>query len=292
MGYLCALIIIKIVVLFLFLMARAYSAEAFHSGATERDIRLPLPLQTRKAIIIAPGRNYHINGSQADRFTGIGDSIRARFTVAIAEARQTVPPENTIDIGAHFAENFTAAARFSLIPRYPSPDIVADSITLSRGDAAAFLSLPQADERLLASHFIQPLFGTDYVIWPHHQISPIEMLSYRAPLTAMVRYGEAQIARPFTGQIILSFDQFEGQISLSAQQEAFDLFFRIDDWHKGAPLQLDALLRQGADDYPASLLLAYTGLPHSAIWGYFRNHHSVPTAPQDGHFTNFTLPEN
>ena len=286
------IIAITFVALFLFTSADAHCAEAFHNGVRPNNLLITLPYHADKAFIKTAETPYLHDPSQADNLNAMSGDLEARFANAIEEARLTAPPENAIDIGAQFTQDFAAANDFHLIPRNPSADILTDSITISRGDASAFLSLPQAGERLLASHFIQPLFGTDYVVWPGQQLAPLDTLSHRRPLQALVRYGTERQPRPFTGQIILSFDSLDGQISLSAAQEAFDLFFKLDNWHDGAPLHLEALLRHGTDDYAASLFLAYTNLPHSAIWGYFRNHQTLATTPLDGHFTNFTLPED
>ena len=286
------IVTITILTICSFISAQAFSAEAFNSGKTRLHIPQHLPYQAHQAIITTPDFRYDNPVTAPMSFNAIGDAIRARFQMTINEAKQSDVPEANTDIAALFIQNFVAATGYHLIARNPSPDIAADSISLSRDDAAALLSLPHNGEQLLASHFIQPLFGTDYVIWPHQDIQPLDTLFYRAPLSAMVRYGDEQAARPFTGQFTLSFETFDGQISLSAQQEAFDLFFRIDDWQNATPLQRDALLRRGADEYPASLLLAYTNLPHSAIWGHFRNHHTQPSLPQDGYFTNFELPDD
>lgn len=292
LAYSCDIIAITFMALFIFISAHAYCAEAFHNGGTRYKLLTPMPYHAHKAIIKTDEAPYLYDPSQVDDLNAMSGDLEARFANAIKEARLTAPPESAIDIGAQFTQDFASANDFHLIPRNPSPDILTDSITISRGDAAAFLSLPQAGEGLLASHFIQPLFGTDYVIWPGQQLAPLDTLSYHAPLQALIRYGTERQPRPFTGQMTLSFDSLDGQISFSAAQEAFDLFFKLDNWHDGAPLHLEALLRHGTDDYAASLLLAYTNLPHSAIWGYFRNHQTLATTPLDGHFTNFTLPEN
>ena len=292
MGDRCTIITITMLTICLFIGAKAYSAEAFNSVTTRPHILQHLPYKAHQAPITAPDIRYANPASDTESFNVISDAIRARFQMSMNQARKADAPETNTDIGALFTQNFSTATGYHLIAHNPSPDIATDSISLSRGDAAALLSLPDNGEQLLASHFIQPLFGTDYVIWPHQEIQSLDTLFYRAPLSAMVRYGDAQIAHPFTGQITLSFETFDGQISLSAQQEAFDLFFRIDDWQNATPLHLEALLRSGADEYSASLLLAYTSLPHSAIWGYFRNHHTLPLLPQDGYFTNFELPDD
>lgn len=281
-----------VVALCLFISAQAYSAEAFDSGTIRAYLPQPLAYQRDAFDITTHQRRSITSASDTEDFTAISNDIRARYQMAIDDARQTELPATVHDIAARFAQNFATANGFHLISPYPDPSVTSDSIYLSRDDAAAFLSLPQAGERLLASHFIQPLFGTDYVIWPHHQIQPLDSLSYHSPLSAMVRYGDGQIATPFTGQITLSFDSFDGHISLSADQNAFDLFFTINAWQNAMPLHLDALLHHGGDSYSASLLLAYTNLPHSAIWGNFRNHQTAPTTPQDGHFTNFEIPKN
>ena len=286
------IITIMMAAFFIVATACACSAEAYNNGATRIYIRQPLPYQSYNALITNRGPRYRARDPNAGAFHAIAYDIRARFEIAAQAAALATPPDNRIDSGAQFAQRFASASGFHIIAHDPSSAIAADSIFLTRDAAASLISLPQADEVLLASHFIQPLFGSDYVIWPHQQAQPIDSLSYQAPLWAMVRYGDWQIARPFSGQITLSFEQFDGHITLSDRQQAFALFFRIDDWQTAEPLHLEALLRHGADDYPASLLLAYTSLPHSAIWGYFRNHHTAPAIPLNGYFSNFTLPDD
>lgn len=292
MGYAGIIISIKVAALCLIMPPHSYGAEAFNNGATRTQTLNLLPYQAQRALINTPASSMAYNAAQVDHFDEITMAIRARFEMAIDAASQTAPPEDRQDIGVLFAQNFAEADSFHLIPNRHDSATGLDSITVSRSEVAALFSLPQADEPLLAAHLLQPFRGTDYLIWPQQQTMTIETLSYRSPLTAMVSYGKGQIAHPFTGHVTLSFETFEGQVNLSAGQQAFSLFFRIDDWPNTTPLPLEALLRHGDDDYIASLLLAHTNLPHSAIWGYFRNHENLLTAPFEGHFSNFTLPEN